>query len=50
MQERIGNTLEHAGISNNFMTRTPIIQQVRESIDKYFHQTNKLLHSKGDSC
>jgi phosphate uptake regulator len=32
LQERIGKTIEH--ISNNFLNRTPITQQIRERIDK----------------
>jgi hypothetical protein len=35
IQEKIGNTLDHIGIGNNFMNRTPIAQQLRESIDKW---------------
>jgi hypothetical protein len=34
LQERIGNTLEHTGINNNFMNRISIAQQLREYIDK----------------
>jgi hypothetical protein len=33
LQERIGKTIEH--ISNNFLNRTPVTQQLRESIDKW---------------
>jgi hypothetical protein len=35
LQERIGKTLEHSGTGNNFLNRTPIAQQLRESIDKW---------------
>jgi hypothetical protein len=35
IQEKIGNTLYHIGLGNNFMNRTPIAQQLRESIDKW---------------
>jgi hypothetical protein len=35
LQERIGKTLEHVGISNNFLNRTPIVKQLRERIDKW---------------
>jgi hypothetical protein len=35
MQEKIGNTLEHIGIGNNFMNGTPVTQQLRESTDKW---------------
>jgi hypothetical protein len=34
-QEKIRNKLEHIGIGNNFMTRTPIAQYLRERIDKW---------------
>jgi hypothetical protein len=34
LQERVGNTLEHTGISNNFLNRTQMAQQLREKIDK----------------
>jgi hypothetical protein len=33
LQKRIGKTLEHVGIGNNFVNRTPIAQQLRESIE-----------------
>jgi hypothetical protein len=29
------NIMDHAGIGNNFMNKTPIAQQVREGIDKW---------------
>jgi hypothetical protein len=35
VQERAGNTLEHIGIGNNFLNRTPVAQQLREKIDKW---------------
>jgi hypothetical protein len=34
-QERIGKTLEHIGIGNNFLNRTPVVQKVREKIEKW---------------
>jgi hypothetical protein len=34
VQERIGNSLDLTGIGNNFLTRTPMAQQLRERIDK----------------
>jgi hypothetical protein len=34
LHERTGNTLEHIGTGNNFMKETPIVQQLRERIDK----------------
>jgi hypothetical protein len=35
LQERIGETLEHLGIGNEFLNRTAIAQQKRERIDKW---------------
>jgi hypothetical protein len=35
LQERIEKTLEHTGIGNNFLKRTPIAQQLRERIHKW---------------
>jgi hypothetical protein len=32
LQEKIGNTLDHIGIGNNFMNRILITQQLRESV------------------
>jgi hypothetical protein len=29
--------VDHTGIGNNFMNRTPIVQQLRESIEKWNH-------------
>jgi hypothetical protein len=50
LQERIENTLEHIGIGNNFINRTPVTQQLRERTDKLgLHKTEKLLHNKGGS-
>jgi hypothetical protein len=34
-QERTGKTREHIGIGNNFLNRTPIVQQLRKRIDKW---------------
>jgi hypothetical protein len=31
VQERVGNTLKLIGIGNNFLSRTPIAQQLREA-------------------
>jgi hypothetical protein len=33
LQERIRNVLEHTGIGNNFLNRTPIAQQLRKRKD-----------------
>jgi hypothetical protein len=35
MQERAGNVLELIGISNNFLNRTQMAQQLRERMDKW---------------
>jgi hypothetical protein len=34
IQRKIGSTLGHIGIGNNFMNETPVAQQLRERIDK----------------
>jgi hypothetical protein len=34
-QERAGNTLEVIGIGKDFLNRTPPVQQLRESMDKW---------------
>jgi hypothetical protein len=34
IQEKIGNTLNHIGIGNNFMHGAPIAEKLRKSIDK----------------
>jgi hypothetical protein len=33
-QEVVGNTLEHTGIKNYFLNRTPIAQHLREGMEK----------------
>jgi hypothetical protein len=35
VQERAGNTLEVIGIGKDFLSRTPVAQQLRESMDKW---------------
>jgi hypothetical protein len=35
VKERIGNTLEHIGIGNNFLNSTIMAQLLRERIDKW---------------
>jgi hypothetical protein len=35
VEERVGSTLEHIGIGCNFLNRTPMVQQLREGIDKW---------------
>jgi hypothetical protein len=34
-QERVGKTLEHIGIGNDFLNRIPMTDQLRERIDKW---------------
>jgi predicted RNA-binding protein with PIN domain len=52
MHQRIGNTLEHIVLGNNFMNRTPIAEQLRERIDKWKWDCinlQSLKHSKENS-
>jgi hypothetical protein len=35
VQERLGNTLEHIDIPNNFLNRAPMARQLRERMDKW---------------
>jgi hypothetical protein len=35
VQEETGNTLEVIGIGKDFLNRTPVAQQLRESMDKW---------------
>jgi hypothetical protein len=35
VQERAGNTLEAIGIGEDFLSRTPAAQQLRERMDKW---------------
>jgi hypothetical protein len=35
LQELVGNTLEHTGIANNFLNRTPMAQHLRERMNKW---------------
>jgi hypothetical protein len=35
VQERAGNTLEATGISNDFLSRTQMVQQLGKRIDKW---------------
>jgi hypothetical protein len=44
--ERVGNTLELIGIGKDFLDGTPAAQQLRDSIDKCYHKTKKLLLNK----
>jgi hypothetical protein len=34
LQEVVGNALEHIGISNDFLNRTPVAQQIIERLNK----------------
>jgi hypothetical protein len=49
IQEKIGNTLDHIGIGNNFLNRIPIAQQLRKYWQMGLHDNKKLLHGKGNS-
>jgi hypothetical protein len=45
-----GNTLEHIGIGNDFVSRTPVAQQIRGRMNKKDSiKIKKLLHSKRNS-
>jgi hypothetical protein len=44
VQERVGSTLEHTHIDNNFLNRTTMAQQLKERIDKWDY-----VHTKGNS-
>jgi hypothetical protein len=35
VQKRLGDTLEHIGIGNNFLNIIPMTQQLRERVDKW---------------
>jgi hypothetical protein len=35
LQERIGKTMEHTRIENNFQNRTSVVQQLREKVEKW---------------
>jgi hypothetical protein len=35
VHERAGNTLEALGVGNDFLSRTPAVQQLRERMDKW---------------
>jgi hypothetical protein len=35
VQQRAGNTLETIGIGKDFLSRTPVAQQLRERMDKW---------------
>jgi hypothetical protein len=48
-------TLEHIGLGNNFLKRTPVTQQIRERIDKWDsskengHWTEETAHRMGEN-
>jgi hypothetical protein len=37
LQEKIGKTLEDIDIGNHFLNRTPIAQEIRARIDKWYN-------------
>jgi hypothetical protein len=41
IQEKIGNTLDHISIADNFMNGTPVVKQLREHIDKWDYMKQK---------
>jgi hypothetical protein len=41
LQERVGNTLEAIGIGNDFLRRIQMVQQLRETIDKWDYKKLK---------
>jgi hypothetical protein len=34
LEKRIQRTMEHIGIDNSFLNRTPLAQQLKERVDK----------------
>jgi hypothetical protein len=46
VQERTGNTLELIGIGNDFLSRTQMVQLLRERIDKCDYMKLISLHNK----
>jgi hypothetical protein len=42
LQERIGKILEHIDTGNNFLNRTPIVQQLREKMEKLDYMQLKI--------
>jgi hypothetical protein len=49
LQEKRGNTLNHIGIANHFLNRTPTAQQLRERSGKWNCIKLKLFQSKRNS-
>jgi hypothetical protein len=46
VQERAGNTLKAISIGNDFLSRIPLAQQLREDWQMGLHEIKKLLHNK----
>jgi hypothetical protein len=46
VQERVGDTLELIDIGNNFLNRTPVIQQLRQKVDKLDYMKPKSFCSR----
>jgi hypothetical protein len=50
LEENIGIVLEDIGLGNTFLNRTPIVQKIRITIEKWeFHQIKNFIHSKGNN-
>jgi hypothetical protein len=46
VQEKAGNTLETTGITKDFLSRTPAVQQLRNDGQMGLHEIKRLLHNK----
>jgi hypothetical protein len=46
LQEVVENELEHIGIENNFLNRTPVAQHLRENVQMELHQTKNFCTAK----
>jgi hypothetical protein len=50
LQKGAGNTLEQIGTGKDFLNRTPVVQQLKESYGQMgLHKTKKLVYNKGSS-
>jgi hypothetical protein len=45
VQERAGNNLEAIGIGKDFLSRTPVDQQLRERMDKWDYMKLKIFYT-----
>jgi hypothetical protein len=45
IHERAGNTLETLGLGKDFFSRTPAVQQLRESMDKWDYMKLKSFYT-----